>query len=72
MSREKTEKLGSLFLTVFSAGLAAQLAADGMETTQWLGAAAAVLGSVAMAVAVRVWPRPQVAEAVARRRRDDR
>ena len=68
MSREKTEKLGSLFLAVFSAGLAAQLAADGMETAQWLGATAAVLGSVAMAVTVRLWPQPQVAEARARRR----
>ena len=67
MSREKTEKLGSLFLTVFSAGLAAQLAADGMAPAQWLGAAAAVFGSVTMAVAVRVWPRQELAEAPARR-----
>jgi hypothetical protein len=71
MSREKTEKLGSLFLAVFSVGLATQLAHDGMATTQWLGAAAAVLGSIATAVAVRVWPQPQLAEAPARRRSRD-
>lgn len=71
MNREKTEKLGSLFLAVFSAGLAAQLAADGMAVNQWLGAAAAVLGSLSMVVAVRVWPRPQISEAAARRRSRD-
>lgn len=65
MNREKTEKLGSLFLAVFSTGLAAQLAASGMEPAQWLGAAAAVLGSMAVAVAVRVWPQPQGASAAA-------
>jgi glycerol uptake facilitator-like aquaporin len=67
MSRDKTEKLGSLFLAVFSTGLAAQLATHGMNSGQWLGAAAAVAGSIAMVVAVRVWPQPQVAEAPARR-----
>jgi hypothetical protein len=68
MSREKTEKLGSLFLAVFSTGLAAQLATGGMEADQWFGAAAAVLGSISMAVAVRVWPQPQAVAANHRRR----
>jgi hypothetical protein len=31
-------------------------AAMGMDAVQWAGAAAAVLGSVTVAVAVRVWP----------------
>ncbi len=31
-------------------------AAQGMNTVQWAGAAAAVLGSVTLAVLVRVWP----------------
>jgi hypothetical protein len=70
MSREQAEKLGSLFLAVFSLGLAAVLAADGMAPAQWFGAAAAVLGSLTMAAAVRLWPRPQVAEAPARPPRD--
>lgn len=67
MRREKTEKLGSLFLAVFSTGLAAQLATGGMEAGQWLGAAAAVLGSVSMAVAVRVWPQPAPASVAPRK-----
>lgn len=71
MSREKTEKLGSLFLAVFSTGLAAQLATGGMETGQWLGAAAAVLGSISMAVAVRLWPEPEAAPTDVRRRRGE-
>lgn len=71
MNREKTEKLGSLFLAVFSTGLAAQLATDGMAPGQWAGATAAVLGSIAVAAAVRLWPRPQLAEAAVRRRSGD-
>ena len=31
-------------------------AAQGMNAVQWAGAAAAVLGSVTLAVLVRVWP----------------
>lgn len=74
MDRAKAEKLGSLFLAVFSTGLAAQLAtAHGMQPMQWIGAAAAVAGSLAIAVAVRVWPQPQPQAALARSdRRSDR
>ena len=35
-------------------------AAVGMNMIQWAGAAAAVLGSVTIAVAVRVWPAKEV------------
>ena len=56
MIPEKAEKLSTLFLAVFSTGLAAQLALDGMGPAQWAGAAAAVLGSLSCAVLVRVWP----------------
>jgi len=59
MQREKAEKLGSLFLAVFSTGLAAQLASVGMSPTQWLGAAIAVAGSLGVAAAVRLWPQPE-------------
>jgi len=58
MTREKAEMFGSLFLAVFSTGLAAQLLLDGMAPVQMLGAAAAVLGSLGLAVAVRIWPQP--------------
>jgi hypothetical protein len=54
----------SAILVVVIAGLAGQLAAHGMNAVQWLGAALAVLGSITLAVLVRVWP----AEAAAVRR----
>jgi drug/metabolite transporter (DMT)-like permease len=55
--REKFEKLGSLFLVVFSIGLAVVLAADGMERVQWLGSVLAVAGSMTLAITVRAWPK---------------
>jgi hypothetical protein len=58
MTRDQTEKLGSLFLVIFSTGLAAQLALDGMEPAQWVGAVFAVTGSLALTLAVRWWPQP--------------
>jgi hypothetical protein len=45
-------------LVFVSGALAGHYAADGMSLVQWAGAAAAVLGSVSLAVAVRVWPQP--------------
>lgn len=62
----KLEKLSTLFLAVFSTGLAVQLALDGMTLDQWVGAATAVVGSLGSAAIVRMWPRP--APAPARRR----
>ena len=47
---------GSAILVVVISGLAGQFAAHGMNTVQWLGAALAVLGSITLAVLVRVWP----------------
>ncbi len=37
-------------------GLVGHYAAEGMSLVQWAGALTAVLGSVTVAVAVRVWP----------------
>ena len=42
---------------------AGHYAAIGMTPLQWARAAAAVLGSVTLAVAVRVWPLPEKAKA---------
>jgi len=56
----------SASLVVISAGLAGHYAAIGMTPIQWAGAATAVLGSVTVAVAVRIWP----VEAKARTQRD--
>jgi hypothetical protein len=42
-------------LVVLCGALAGHYAAVGMTPVQWAGAAASVLGSVTVAVAVRVW-----------------
>ena len=46
----------SASLVIICGALAGHYAALGMAPVQWAGAVAAVLGSVALAVAVRVWP----------------
>ena len=46
----------SASMVVISGGLAGHYAAIGMTPIQWAGAVTAVLGSVTVAVAVRVWP----------------
>ncbi len=46
----------SACLVFVSGAMTGHYAAAGMNAVQWAGAAAAVLGSVAVAVAVRVWP----------------
>lgn len=67
MDRDKIEKLGTLFMVVFSTGLALLLAAHGMAPRQYLGALLAVVGSVCLSLTVRAWPHPAQA-----RVRDDR
>jgi hypothetical protein len=49
-------------LVVFSGGLAGHYAAVGMNPVQWAGAVASVLGSVTVAVAVRVWAPAKAAQ----------
>ena len=46
----------SVALVVMSGALTGHYASLGMNAVQWAGAAAAVLGSITVAVAVRVWP----------------
>jgi hypothetical protein len=62
MNREKIEKLGTLFMAIFSGGLALQLATAGMNPVQWVGAGVAVAGSLGLAFAVRRWPEPAKVE----------
>lgn len=54
-TREITE-WGSALMVVVCGGMAGHYAAAGMSAVQWAGAAVAVLGSVTVAVAVRIWP----------------
>jgi hypothetical protein len=49
---------GSASLVIVSAAMAGHYIAEGMSLVQWAGAICAVLGSVTVAVAVRVWPAP--------------
>jgi len=53
---------GSAGLVFLSGAMTGHYAAIGMNAVQWAGAIAAVLGSVTVAVAVRVWP-PETAKA---------
>lgn len=46
----------SACLVFLSGAMTGHYAAIGMTPVQWTGAMAAVLGSVTVAVAVRVWP----------------
>lgn len=50
-------------LVFLSGAITGHYAALGMNAVQWAGAAAAILGSVTVAVAVRVWPATARAEA---------
>lgn len=43
-------------LVFLSGAMTGHYAAMGMNAVQWTGALAAILGSVTVAVAVRVWP----------------
>jgi hypothetical protein len=62
VTRQQFIQWGSASM-VFACGAAAgHYASMGMTTIQWAGAVAAVLGSVTLAVAVRVWPEPAKAK----------
>ena len=62
ITRKDAVEWGSAALVFFSGALTGHYAAIGMNAVQWAGAAAAVLGSVAIAVAVRVWPPREAAK----------
>jgi hypothetical protein len=47
---------GSAVTVFLISALVGRYAAEGMNLLQWSGAAAAVLGSITLAIAVRVWP----------------
>ena len=62
ITRKDLIEWGSASLVFLSGAMTGHFAAIGMNPVQWAGAAAAILGSVTVAVAVRVWP-PKTAEA---------
>jgi len=63
LTRRDLVDWGSALLVFISGAMTGHYAASGMNTVQWMGAAAAVLGSVAVAVAVRVWPAGETVKA---------
>jgi len=56
ISSKEVAEWGSALLVFASGAMAGHYASLGMNAAQWTGAAAAVLGSVTVAVVVRVWP----------------
>lgn len=47
---------GSAALVFLVSAFVGRFAAEGMNSIQWAGALVAILGSITVAVAVRVWP----------------
>jgi len=67
ISKKELAEWSSAAMVFISGGMAGHYASLGMTPMQWAGAAAAVLGSVTVAVAIRVWPAPvKVAKAKSR------
>ena len=62
LTKQELAEYGSAGLVLLSGATAGHFAAVGMNAVQWAGAAAAVLGSVTVAVAVRAWPAPEKAK----------
>jgi hypothetical protein len=63
ITTKEAAEWGSAILVFTSGALAGHYASLGMNAMQWAGAGAAVLGSVTVAVIVRVWPVKAKAEA---------
>jgi hypothetical protein len=63
LSKKEVVEYGSAGLVLLSGATAGHYAALGMSPVQWAGATAAVLGSITVAVAVRVWETPVKAKA---------
>lgn len=55
-TRKDLAEWGSAGLVFLSGAATGHYAAVGMNAVQWAGALTAILGSITVAVAVRVWP----------------
>jgi hypothetical protein len=56
LTRKDLAEGGTAALVFLSGAMTGHYAAIGMTPVQWMGAAVAVLGSITVAVAVRIWP----------------
>jgi len=61
ISRQDFAEWSSAVLVFFCGALAGAQAQQGMNAVQWAGAISAILGSITLAVAIRVWPAPATA-----------
>ena len=59
ITTKEAAEWGSALLVFASGGAAGHYASLGMTPMQWVGAAVAVVGSVTVAVMIRVWPAPE-------------
>ncbi|HEX3700343.1 MAG TPA: hypothetical protein VHV27_06685 [Phenylobacterium sp.] len=66
VSKKDLAEWGSAGMVFVSGGMAGHYASLGMSPMQWAGAVVAVLASVTVAVAVRVWQTPVKAKSNAR------
>jgi hypothetical protein len=62
----RAAEIGSALLVVFASWVVGRYAAQGLEPMQWACGVFAILGSISVAVMVRIWPAPQRAPATAR------
>ena len=67
ISSKEAAEWGSAVMVFASGAMAGHYASLGMTPVQWAGAVAAVLGSVTVAVVVRVWPAKAQAASSAQR-----
>jgi len=67
ISSKEAAEWGSATMVFASGAMAGHYASLGMTPVQWAGAAAAVLGSVTVAVVVRIWPAKARAASPSRR-----
>lgn len=56
ISSKEAAEWGSALMVFTSGAMAGHYASLGMTPLQWAGAAVAVLGSVTVAVVIRIWP----------------
>lgn len=58
----RAAEIGSALLVVLASWVVGRYASHGLSPLQWACAAFAILGSISVAVMVRVWPAPQKVE----------
>ena len=58
MSSPRFAEIGSALLVVIAAWIVGRYAAQGLSPIQWACGIFAIMGSISVAIMVRVWPAP--------------